>query len=680
MIIIITSLVLLVYPMCFFSRGDVSVVWLPILMGFPIKIFTPVMIIIITSLVLLVYPTIYYYVPYLLPVMTIYYYVPHLASWYDSRLLPARLSSASATLICNNAISFSVAVRESCNSEIRSSLSLVSAWRVSISTSMFSSRAVTSSGLSPDVSDAGLPSEKVMASGRNGDDGDLLLFRDGPGACDISVGILRLASQVFLGWSVPWRLPVLESCQRKTGFGIVTSWREEDLIREIDLYMPIYQCRLLIFRRTAVIAVATCYHSLACDTLQMLSHEDDLPSTSLLNDEKGDGGKKLEPPLVSPPSSPVSLGLYMDPNLSVGKICLGEDNRISLTDGIEIKLCLEHEVKDGDNIVKKELIVALRGEIYFVKFIINPKEDDSETGVILGRSFMRLTKDDWELILDGIDFGDIPKLEETSLPSFVCKMGKRARNKKRPFKNYQMNYSDVGPSLTNRKPLTQEEVAREAIDIDIYKRVSILEEARPIIKTITYSDRYKKILDSILLDKLKLDGEIKSEEEEAIKWVTGGHEALKEKEDPGAFIILIRMEAKINLNALTDTGSDINVMPRTYGSFERRAMPGGSNHHYCKVSDSDMPVDKEVPILVGRGFLYTRSSILDTIERTTSTFDGICHQKFYAAKTHVNTEESDSDNDEDYCIKRNSLGAPIYGPESSKYLNCSDLMNHALAL
>ncbi|GJT10751.1 hypothetical protein Tco_0857793 [Tanacetum coccineum] len=59
-----------------------------------------------------------------------------------------------------------------------------------------SSLAVTSSGLSSDVSDAGLPSEKVMASGKNGDDGDLLLFRDGPGACDISAGALRL----FISW------------------------------------------------------------------------------------------------------------------------------------------------------------------------------------------------------------------------------------------------------------------------------------------------------------------------------------------------------------------------------------------------------------------------------------------------------------------------------------------------
>ncbi|GKD19781.1 hypothetical protein Tco_1208939 [Tanacetum coccineum] len=41
---------------------------------------------------------------------------------------------------------------------------------------------------------------------------------------------------------------------------------------------------------------------------------------------------------------------------------------------------------------QKELIVALRGEIYFVKFIINPKEDDVEPGVIFERSFLRMTK------------------------------------------------------------------------------------------------------------------------------------------------------------------------------------------------------------------------------------------------------------------------------------------------
>ncbi|GKC98474.1 hypothetical protein Tco_1168749 [Tanacetum coccineum] len=115
-----------------------------------------------------------------------------------------------------------------------------------------------------------------------------------------------------------------------------------------------------------------------------------------------------------------------DPNLSLGKICLGENVVEISSDKVDgsrdwnspefqdtansgqkketkamenmilneyaVKLCQEYEVKRGNKVVKKELIVALRGEIYFVKFIINPEEDDVEPEVILGRSFLRLTK------------------------------------------------------------------------------------------------------------------------------------------------------------------------------------------------------------------------------------------------------------------------------------------------
>ncbi|GKA50084.1 hypothetical protein Tco_0743157, partial [Tanacetum coccineum] len=59
------------------------------------------------------------------------------------------------------------------------------------------------------------------------------------------------------------------------------------------------------------------------------------------------------------------------------------------------------------------------------------------------------------------------------------------------------------------------------------KDLPILEEERPVIETMAYSDKYKKILDVIAMDKIKLDGETKKEEDEAIKHVKG--EALKEK-------------------------------------------------------------------------------------------------------------------------------------------------------
>ncbi|GJW11417.1 RNA-directed DNA polymerase, eukaryota, reverse transcriptase zinc-binding domain protein [Tanacetum coccineum] len=74
-----------------------------------------------------------------------------------------------------------------------------------------------------------------------------------------------------------------------------------------------------------------------------------------------------------------------------GEINLGNEENM-LSDEFALKLWLDCEERFGKKIIKKELIVALRGEIYFVKFIINPKQDDVDPCVIFGRSFMRLTK------------------------------------------------------------------------------------------------------------------------------------------------------------------------------------------------------------------------------------------------------------------------------------------------
>ncbi|GJY74461.1 hypothetical protein Tco_0478892 [Tanacetum coccineum] len=345
-----------------------------------------------------------------------------------------------------------------------------------------------------------------------------------------------------------------------------------------------------------------------------------------------------------------------DSEINLGK----EENKTS--NEFAMKLCLDHEVKCGHKVVKKELIVKLRGEI------INPEEDYVEPGVVLGRSFMRLTKriadfgnetitiypeldpfwdcsretekidDDWDLLLDDIDFGDIPKIKGVEILPFLCKMGKNSRNKRKQLEKYQMIYSDIRPSSSTEKPLTREEAAREALAIDIYKRFAILEEERPVIETMAYSDKYKRLLDEICLDKMKLDGEMTKEEEEAIIKVKG--EALIEKEDPGAFVILIRLKAKIKLNSLAYTSSNIIVMPYSvYKELGREELKNVNrrirmlNHSkaepmglfkdvLCQVSVTtiikkylilDMPIERDTPILVGRGFLYTCGSILNII-------------------------------------------------------------------
>ncbi|GJW72483.1 hypothetical protein Tco_0129400 [Tanacetum coccineum] len=231
----------------------------------------------------------------------------------------------------------------------------------------------------------------------------------------------------------------------------------------------------------------------------------------------------------------------MDPNSSLENICLGDDVIVISSDKVEgsgdwnspkyqdttvskgkkvvnalsfyrmepdeiIKLCLDYEVKEGKKLVKKELIVALKGELYFVKFIINPVEDDFEPGVILGRFILRTPPPssrsyDWDQLLD-FNFDDVPKSGE-ELPPFVRKMGK-----------------------------------------------SNLEE-RAVIETLAYNDKYRRYLMN-LKERWNLMNKTVKENEEAVKRIKG--EALKEKDDPGAFIFPIRLEGKVNKNALADTG------------------------------------------------------------------------------------------------------------------------------
>ncbi|GJZ43857.1 reverse transcriptase domain-containing protein [Tanacetum coccineum] len=312
-----------------------------------------------------------------------------------------------------------------------------------------------------------------------------------------------------------------------------------------------------------------------------------------------------------------------------GQINLGvEENMIS--NEYAVKLCLEHEVKKGNKVVKKELIVALRGEIYFVKFIINPEEDDVEPGVIFGRSFLRLTKeiidfgvgtvtiypdidpfleeteeegksnDDWDHLLD-FNIDDVPLLGEEGLPPFVCKMGKSSHNKKRAMKNLNFFYQDIGTSSS--------------------------------------------------ADKLELDGKIVKKEEEAVKRIKG--ESLKEKDDPGAFIFPIRLEEHVNENALADTVSDINTMPfRIYVQLGRDDMKKvGVTTLIAKFLILDILIDYDSPIVIGRGFLYV-----------------------------MRNAESDSDDEEDYQIKRNKFGASIYGPKPAPYLSCNDPVERSLAI
>ncbi|GJS49162.1 zinc finger, CCHC-type containing protein [Tanacetum coccineum] len=370
---------------------------------------------------------------------------------------------------------------------------------------------------------------------------------------------------------------------------------------------------------------------------------------------------------------------YKDTSRSEGKkepeaLINLEKNDNLISNDYAVKLYLKYEVRKGKKLVKKELMVLLRGKFTF-----------DEEGIP--------NLDDLEMLLD-FDIDEVPQIE-IDLPPMVCKMGKGSRNKKKVMENIMYFNNGVGPSSSIGIPLTQEEAEKRALAHNISMRYEILEEVRPVIETLAFSDKYRKLLDEIWADKIRLDGMIKPKEEKAIAKMK--EQMLKEKKDLGAFIFPIRLEGRINENALADTQSDTNTMPyRIYEQLGRddimkedrnitminyteAEVTGQLVNVLCQVGFTalsakflilEIPVDRDAPIMVGHGFLDTIIGNIDIPNMIFTTFDGCTRQTFRAARSEkIRIAESDSDDKEDYAIKRNDMGTPIHNSRPIGYQN-----------
>ncbi|GKC88719.1 putative reverse transcriptase domain-containing protein, partial [Tanacetum coccineum] len=102
-----------------------------------------------------------------------------------------------------------------------------------------------------------------------------------------------------------------------------------------------------------------------------------------------------------------------------GEINLEHDKNL-ISNEFAFKLCLEHEVKNEDKVVKKELIVE-KGIADFGNGIITIYPDlDPFNDVDFNKT--NDSEDDWEVILEGIDFGEIPEIDGLELSPYVCNM------------------------------------------------------------------------------------------------------------------------------------------------------------------------------------------------------------------------------------------------------------------
>ncbi|GJR37804.1 hypothetical protein Tco_1213488 [Tanacetum coccineum] len=183
----------------------------------------------------------------------------------------------------------------------------------------------------------------------------------------------------------------------------------------------------------------------------------------------------------------------MDPNSSLGKICLGEDVVVISSDKVEGSGDWNSlEFQDTATSGQKKAMVFYQmdteevNDRFVAPCFVNGLEAYEQLLIyeelrgrhsispilksILGSTPKRrmytinTSKDDWDHLLD-FNIDDIPLLGEEGLPPFVCKMGKSSRNKKRVTKNLDFFYQDMGTSSSTSGHLTQEEAAKEAIAI-----------------------------------------------------------------------------------------------------------------------------------------------------------------------------------------------------------------------
>nr|GEX74846.1 hypothetical protein [Tanacetum cinerariifolium] len=153
-------------------------------------------------------------------------------------------------------------------------------------------------------------------------------------------------------------------------------------------------------------------------------------------------------------------------------------------------------VKKGNKVVKKELIVALKGELYFVKFSINQEEDDVEPRVILGRPFMRLAKG----IVD-FDNGVITIYPE--LDPFEDDSEKEVKSPDDWDQLLDFNFDNV-PNGNNHHWQWKLILAEGTLNLAVGMPCAF------------YSQQFGEELPSLVY-KVKLDGKIIKEEEEAVE-------------------------------------------------------------------------------------------------------------------------------------------------------------------
>ncbi|GKE23464.1 hypothetical protein Tco_1434976 [Tanacetum coccineum] len=276
----------------------------------------------------------------------------------------------------------------------------------------------------------------------------------------------------------------------------------------------------------------------------------------------------------------------------------------------------------------KEVRVEIHGFTFLVDFVVIGYANKGEPLVIFGRDFLVTSKSRVDFRIGEMRI-DLTMLEEMK---------------------------DIDVMLDS---LVEEvEMVKEALD----RKYKELEESKPILEVLENYITYRKKLDEVMMGRARLSSE-EYDKEEKMRIVE--HGLPKKMCDLVNFVLPDRVNGTVKMSALADTRASVAYL--------------------VDFLVLDIPVDKELPLLLGHPFLRTCGAVIDIRRGTLSIDDGVIRHTYFPkprGKAYLDNFELDEEDDWMSCFEvwRDEDGNPKYGPVAPSFLDIEDDMERALTM
>nr|GEU61978.1 chlorophyll a-b binding protein of LHCII type 1-like [Tanacetum cinerariifolium] len=312
---------------------------------------------------------------------------------------------------------------------------------------------------------------------------------------------------------------------------------------------------------------------------------------------------------------------------------------------------------------KKVIVYANKGEplVLFGRDFLVTSKSGADFGIGEMRSDLTMLEDmkEIDVMLDAL----VENLEKVgSSNGDLVNMGKASRNK-----NHKVNKLTPPPQ----------------INIKEIPPISNIAPQSPIYHPLTQTKREsERSVGSARLNSDDYGDEVKMRIVE--------HGLPKKMCDPGNFVLLLKVNGTIKMNALVDTRVSVSVLPYFLYMNLGLGVPKPYNSNLTMADNTqakaiNIPVDKELPLLLGRPFLRTCGAVIDMGRGTLCIDDGVIRHTYFPkprAKAYLDNFAQEEDDDWLSCFEvgRDEDGNPKYGPVAPLFLDIEDDKERALAM